>query len=149
MSLLHLALQPDHISKKLEHGVPTIVKRLAAIKKLQQAGWKIGLRFDPLIYWRDYQSHYTSLFEHVFSQIDHAKLHSVSLGAFRLPKPFFEKMIKLYPDEPLLAGDLTNEEKMVSYPRERNDCFLHKKTDKLRIRRQAFSVHILAMSVKL
>lgn len=107
---------PEKIANKLEHGVPAIKKRINAMLKLARAGWQIGLRFDPLIYWRDYKSHYQALFSEIFAKLDDSALHSVSLGAFRLPKPFFDNMVKLYPEEVLFAGNLTDKAKMVSYP---------------------------------
>ena len=36
--------------KEFEDKTPSLSKRLKAIIKLQNLGWSIGLRFDPLIY---------------------------------------------------------------------------------------------------
>ena len=43
-----LILARKHDRRVLEHRVPNIERRLAAMQKLQQAGWQLGLRFDPL-----------------------------------------------------------------------------------------------------
>ncbi len=83
---------------------------------LQQAGWLIGLRFDPLIYIDEYQQAYASLFKELFSRLDCSRIHSVSLGSFRLPRDYFRKLQKLYPDERLLASPLTDEDKQIGYP---------------------------------
>ncbi|MDF1817091.1 MAG: hypothetical protein P1U54_00465 [Immundisolibacteraceae bacterium] len=111
---------PEPAGKSLELKVPTIEKRLAAMVKLQQAGWPVGLRLDPLIYDRNYEDHYRQLFKTLFESADYrldaSKLHSVSLGAFRLPKGYFETMRKLYPNERLFAGPLEQRSGMVSYP---------------------------------
>ncbi len=106
---------PQNISRKLEHKVPAFQKRIAAMKKLQQHGWKIGLRFDPLIYDDDYRNNYQRLFDEVFSQLDADSLHSVSLGVFRLPEPFYRTMQRLYPREQLFAAKIAHREGMVSY----------------------------------
>ncbi|MCI0507229.1 MAG: DUF1848 family protein, partial [Gammaproteobacteria bacterium] len=106
---------PQNISRKLEHKVPAFQKRIAAMKKLQQHGWKIGLRFDPLIYDDDYRNNYQRLFDEVFSQLDVDSLHSVSLGVFRLPEPFYRTMQRLYPREQLFAAKIAHREGMVSY----------------------------------
>ncbi|MGY6274163.1 spore photoproduct lyase family protein [Methylomonas sp. MgM2] len=109
------SLSPETVAAKVEAKAPSTAKRIESIAKLQQQGWPIGLRFDPLIYQHDYRKQYRVLFEQVFSRIDPDTLHSVSLGVFRLPEHFFKKIHKLYPEERLLAGPLETGSGMVSY----------------------------------
>lgn len=106
---------PEKISLALENKVPSIQKRLDSIKKLQDKGWKIGLRFDPMIYDDDYYNQYKGLFERIFACLDRDKLHSVSMGVFRLPDPFYRKMQKHFPDEKLFAAKIQKINGMVSY----------------------------------
>jgi len=114
-AVIAFSFTPDNISRALEHGVPGLARRLQAILKLHRQGWKIGLRFDPLIYCDDFRHHYRALFREVFTTLPAKCLHSVSLGGFRLPKPFFNTMQRLYPDEPLLAGPLNEQQGMIGY----------------------------------
>ena len=107
---------PGKISQELEHKVPPFEKRLNTMVELQQAGWQIGLRFDPLIYCDDYANLYQEMFSTLFERLDLSLIHSVSLGSFRLPKPYFRKLEKLYPDEALLAAPLEEEDKQIGYP---------------------------------
>ncbi len=109
------SLSPAEIAAKVEDKAPTLERRLAAIEKLQQQGWLIGLRFDPLIYQTGYQLQYQELFEQVFAIIDLTQLHSVSLGVFRLPESYYKKIHKLYPDEKLFASPLHQQDGMISY----------------------------------
>ncbi len=109
------SLTPKVISGALEHKTPPIARRLKALQDLQQQGWPIGLRFDPLIYCDDFQEHYRQLFQEVFQMIDSQRLHSVNLGPFRLPKGIYKKMVNLYPDEKLFAYALEERGSMVSY----------------------------------
>jgi len=83
------SLSPKAIVASEEHGTPSLEKRLDALQRLQTAGWKIGLRFDPLLY-----------------------------AAFRLPKGFHKRMVTLYPDARLLATGLVPRGSSVSYPHE-------------------------------
>ena len=101
---------------KLEHGVPAIGKRIEAMKTLNDHGWPIGLRFDPLIYHDNYQSTFAQLLDDIFSVIDASQLHSVSLGTFRLPKQNFRQIQRIYPDEALFAQNLELNNAMMSYP---------------------------------
>jgi DNA repair photolyase len=120
--IVAFSFTPDKIAVALEHKAPTINKRLQAIIDLQKAGWQVGLRFDPLIYTDDYANEYTNLFNDVFSNINPDLIHSVSLGGFRLPKNYFRKLEKLYPDEKLFSSPLVEENNSIGYPTEiRND----------------------------
>ncbi len=112
------SLSPDEIAQKVEAKAPPVAKRLQAMLKLQQQGWKLGLRFDPLIYQDNYKDLYQRLFEQVFSIVKLENLHSVSLGAFRLPERYFKKIHRLYPEEKLFASPLSCEGGMVSYKNE-------------------------------
>lgn len=116
--IVAFSLSPDVLATALEHKAPPLTKRLDALEKLQQAGWPIGLRFDPIIYCDNYQQLYDEFFEQVFARIDSKQLHSVSLGAFRMPQGFYRNMVKLYPKEKLFAGPLAESQPMVSYETE-------------------------------
>ena len=100
------SLTPTEVAAAIEHKAPPVSKRLQALQRLQARGWRIGLRFDPLICQEGAPEQYEKLFAQVFSNIDPALLHSVSLGSFRLPKPYYRTLTRLYPDEPLLAAPL-------------------------------------------
>lgn len=106
---------PQEISGALENGVPPVAKRIDTMVRLQRQGWRLGLRFDPMIYHQDYQAHYRRLFSDLFQRLDAERLHSVTLGAFRLPAPYHRNILRLYPDEPLFATTLEPSNSMVSY----------------------------------
>jgi spore photoproduct lyase len=104
---------------RLEHGVPSIARRIDAMRRLGEAGWSLGLRFDPVIYHPDYQAAFPALLEQIFGVIDAQALHSVSLGSFRLTRDHFRSASRLYPEEPLFAQPMALDQGIVSYPRER------------------------------
>ncbi len=106
---------PNETSQALEHKTPSIAKRIAAMRKLQQHGWNVGLRLDPLIHTQYFEREYRQLLLHIFREIDQKKIHSVSYGPFRLPRDFYKKIVKLYPREKLFAASLTENGAMVSY----------------------------------
>jgi spore photoproduct lyase len=104
---------------KLEHGVPSIAKRVDAMRRLIDAGWSVGLRFDPVVYHQDYQAAFVNLLDEIFTTVDPQKLHSVSLGSFRLTRDHFRKVARLYPEEPLFAQKMDLNNGIISYPLER------------------------------
>lgn len=113
--IIALSFSPERVSDQLEHRVPALSKRIAAAKKLQQAGWPLALRFEPLIHHKDYQADYRQLFQRIFSTLDANRLHSVSTGFFRMPQTFFRNIAKLYPDEPLFAAHYDTRHGMTAY----------------------------------
>ena len=91
---------PAAVAVALEAKTPSLERRLAAARRLQQLGWPIGLRFDPIIYHENWRNAYAELFAQVFRELAADRIHSVSLGTFRLPDAFFRRMAGLYPEEP-------------------------------------------------
>lgn len=118
------SLSPHAIAKSLEHKTPSLKKRVKALASLQEAGWLIGLRFDPVIAAGNDVSLYREMFEYVFSHLNCNLIHSVSLGTFRLPKSFHKSIKQLYPEEPLFSVPLAHIKKslddgtspMIGYP---------------------------------
>ncbi len=106
---------PEAVWRRWEVGVPSVEKRIGAMERLQERGWSIGLRFDPLIYLPNWRDHYRGLFAQIFSRIDPRKVHSVSIGVFRLPRGYYDRMLKLYPTEPLFYGPLAIGAEVVAY----------------------------------
>ena len=104
---------------RLEHGVPSIGKRIDAMRRMMEAGWPVGLRLDPVVYHSRYRDEFQSLLDQIFSVVDAAAIHSASLGGFRLTRDHFRDVARLYPDEPLFAQQMTLQNGIVSYPRER------------------------------
>jgi len=97
-----------------EHKVPAIAKRIEALSKLQQAGWKVAIRLEPLIIEENMMDSYKQLFAELFSKLDAANIHSVSTGLFRMPMNYYKKIVKLYPDESLFARPIEVKDGMVS-----------------------------------
>lgn len=123
--ILAWSFTPTEIAATLEHKTPTVQRRIEALNKLQQRGWRIGLRFDPLIYSNDYKAQYRQLFHDTLAHCQPSLLHSVSLGNFRLPKAFFKRLQKMYPYEPLFASPLANDKGMLSYKQQIQEELLH------------------------
>jgi spore photoproduct lyase len=129
--IVAFSLSPDEVANKVEDKAPSLERRLEAMCKLQDHGWQLGLRFDPLIYQTAYQQQYADLFEQVFSKIKVDTIHSVSLGVFRLPEKYFKKLLKLYPEEKLLAGPLETTKGMTAYKAELEQEMMQYCTDLL------------------
>lgn len=109
---------PDEISREIELKVPSVKKRIAAMKKVAEKGWKIGLRFDPLIYHVEFKSLYQNLMTSLFQAVNVNHLHSISVGALRFPEKMYQTIKNLYPNDKLLAHPLYRQNKVFSYQKE-------------------------------
>lgn len=98
------SLTPPEVAQRWEQGAPDVASRLAAARRLQDAGWAVGLRFDPLVRCDGWRDAYRRLFDLVFGKLDGADLHSVTLGPLRLPTGHWRRVTGMYPDAELFDG---------------------------------------------
>ena len=97
------SLNPSEVIRQIEKKTPSLIARLKCIKKLQQHGWQIGLRFDPILYIKNFNQVYREFFDQVFRSVSKKTIHSITLGSLRLPKPIFKEMQVLKPNDKPLA----------------------------------------------
>jgi spore photoproduct lyase len=116
--VIAMSFTPQEIHRRWEDRVPAIEKRLEALCRLQQQGWPVALRFEPLIYQEGFEQDYRQLFDQVFSRLDAEKLHSVSTGLFRMPKKFYRNIAAIYPDEALFARQVAEHDGLITQPEE-------------------------------
>jgi spore photoproduct lyase len=109
---------PEEVQSAMEHLTPSVDRRIRAMERLQARGWRLGLRFDPLIYNEGYREQYRRLYEQVFGAVRLDSLHSVSLGPFRLPGDYFRTVTRLYPEDALFAAPFDEEGEQVAYRRD-------------------------------
>ena len=103
------SLNPEILVKGFEQKTPSLKKRIDSIKFLQDQGWKIGLRFDPVINYKKNKLIYKKFFNYIFSQFQVEKIHSVTTGFFRMPNNFFNKLVNIRPEDSLIFNQLKKE----------------------------------------
>ncbi|MDF1738035.1 MAG: hypothetical protein P1U86_02655 [Verrucomicrobiales bacterium] len=110
-------LSPDAIAREIEHGAPSFERRLKRVRSLTQQGWMVGLRLDPLIPWPGFRKLYSEMVESIFHQVDPSMIHSVTLGPMRFPKAMHDRIVRLYPTDPLFAlEEMTLQKGQMTYP---------------------------------
>lgn len=113
--IVAFSFSPQYINTRLEHGVAPVHKRIEAARRLQEAGWTVAIRFEPLVYFDGYEPHYSQLIETVLSELNSDRLHSVSIGSFRMPDAFFAQARSLYPQEPLFVQAIQSDDGITGY----------------------------------
>ena len=102
--IIAYTLTPDVIAKNIETKTPSLQSRLKAIKSLQDHGWTVGLRFDPIIYFDKAKDVYKDFFYSLEKEINLEAIHSVTTGPFRLPQGLGKRMKKDNPQELLFSS---------------------------------------------
>ncbi len=110
---------PAEAAATVEHGAPGVAQRLEAAAELAAAGWPIGIRLDPLLWYDGWRAGYATLIDALAAAIPATAIHSASFGPLRFPSEMFQRIHRLYPDDLLLSGPLARRDDFVSYSGER------------------------------
>ncbi len=113
--LIAFTLNPEDIVSEYECKTPSLYKRLESIKRLNSNGWKIGLRFDPILITKNFRILYKNFFHFVFSYLEKIEIHSITIGSFRMPYNYYKEIIKIHPNEKILFSNIEKSKKDVSY----------------------------------
>jgi spore photoproduct lyase len=95
------SLNPENSITLHEQNTPKLINRINAIKELQNLGWNIGIRFDPFI-WYGEISKMSIFFEEIFKSINKNRIHSVTIGNFRMTNSYLKRMVKIKPTDPYI-----------------------------------------------
>jgi len=99
------SLTPSEIIDAEEHGTASFTERLEAARRVQEAGYKLGFHFDPLIEYPHWEEGYRDTIARVFSQIDPRRVAWVSLGSLRLTPNLRATVRRRFPRTRLLSGE--------------------------------------------
>ena len=91
------SINPAKIIDEQEHKTASLQKRLAAMKKVEAAGYPIGLHFDPMIYYPEWEADYHELIDQIFDTISPKSLAWVSVGSLRFNPEMKQKMALNFP----------------------------------------------------
>lgn len=99
------SLNPHAVIEREELLTPDLSSRLKALEKAQQAGFKIGIHFDPMVIFNGWQAAYLELIETIAKVIEPGQIAWWSLGALRFPYALRDHIFK-YKDSRLFEGEL-------------------------------------------
>ena len=77
------SMNTDYIIRTEEHKTASLENRLAAIKKVVDAGYLIGLHFDPMIRYDDWENDYTELLTQLADIVPSQQIAWLSIGSLR------------------------------------------------------------------
>lgn len=99
------SMNPQRVIDLDEHGTASLTERLNAARLCQEAGYRLGFHFDPMIEYPGWETDYESMLEQTFATIDWRKLSWLSLGVLRQTPALKRTMRERFPGSALLAGE--------------------------------------------
>ncbi len=61
--IVAFSFTPEEVAAAVESLTPAVDRRIRAMERLQERGWRLGLRFDPLIWSEGFRDQYRRLYE--------------------------------------------------------------------------------------
>jgi len=82
-TVISWTFNPQEVAERIEHQTASLDERIRAAQKVQAAGYWVGLRFDPIVWYPEWQKGYKAMIEKIFITLDSKKISDISLGMFR------------------------------------------------------------------
>ena len=103
--IISWSVNSEWIVKNVEHKSAPLEQRLKAMKKVSDAGFLMGIHFDPVIYYKDWKNGYHDLVRRLSEVVDPKKIVWVSMGSFRTPPTLKENIRMRFPKSPVFIGE--------------------------------------------
>lgn len=93
------------VSRKYEIGAPSFDRRLEAAWKVQQAGYPVRVRLDPIVPFEGWEKAYAGTVQRIFARISPER---ITLGTLRFEDGFYNLRKSIFTTGPDLPGMLNN-----------------------------------------
>ncbi|MCF6158540.1 MAG: hypothetical protein E3K32_08180 [wastewater metagenome] len=115
--IMSFSVNTNIIHQQLEHRTPSPEARLVAAKKLQECGYEIRLRIDPVIWYSTWEKDYLELVQKIFSYVNPAR---ITIGEYRPSKGLATHISSRFPESSLLkvTSGLISDGTKLRYPEE-------------------------------
>jgi len=99
------SMNPQAVIDWDEADTASFSERLSAARRCQEAGYRLGFHFDPMIEYPGWEIDYRAMIEEVFATIDWKRLSWLSLGVLRNTPGLKRAMRERFPGTQLLTGE--------------------------------------------
>lgn len=86
-----------------DRGTPSVAQRLAAMQRLSQQGFRLGVHFDPIIYADDFSEKMQLIAARIGEIVGYEAIEYISVGAVRFAKGVYREARLNYPKSKLFA----------------------------------------------
>ncbi len=105
-TVISWSLNAEQVISSEEHGTASLEKRIEAIHKVSQAGYLVGLHFDPMILHDGWEKGYANLVDNVFSAVHPDRIAWISIGSLRFNPEMKKKIENNYPESRLTCAEM-------------------------------------------
>ncbi|RKY89920.1 radical SAM protein [candidate division KSB1 bacterium] len=104
-TVISWSLNPQSIIDSEEKNCSSLDERIDSALKCQNAGYKIGFHFDPIIHYEGWENEYYDIINKISKKIEPSSIAWISLGTFRY-FPSLKPIIKdRFPESKILYGE--------------------------------------------
>jgi spore photoproduct lyase len=100
------SINPEVVVQREEHKTASLAARLHAAQRCRDAGYKIGLHFDPLLYYPGWEADYEPFVAQVFAALHPADIAYMSMGSLRFAPALKDVVRARFPKNRLLYEEL-------------------------------------------
>lgn len=98
-------LSPEETTVKYEQGAASLAERIRSMVKVQDAGFRVGVRFDPIILEGDWREGYELLLRAMAESLDPGRIDSVQMGCMRFMPGLKSAAEEMFGRSELYAGE--------------------------------------------
>ena len=99
------SMNPQPVIDADEHGTASLQERLQAARLCQDAGYRLGFHFDPMIEYPDWEKDYEEMVERLFATVDWRRISWLSMGVLRNTPGLKRAMRERLPRTRLVAAE--------------------------------------------
>jgi spore photoproduct lyase len=100
------SINPEPVVQREEHKTASLAARLRAAQRCRAAGYKIGLHFDPLLYYPGWEADYEPFVAQVFNALSPGDVTYMSMGSLRFAPALKDVVRERFPKCRLMYAEL-------------------------------------------
>ena len=99
------SVNPDEVIYNEEQLSPLLEERLSSAQTCAGKGYRIGLHFDPVLYYKGWEENYKLAVEKIFQYLSPEDIIWISMGTFRYNSNLKDYIKRCYPDSKIIYGE--------------------------------------------
>jgi spore photoproduct lyase len=99
------SMNPQRVIDLHEQGTASLEERLIAALRCQNAGYRLGFHFDPMIEYPGWDTDYESMVEDLLARVDWRRIAWFSMGVLRLTPALKRTVRERFPSTSLVTGE--------------------------------------------